>query len=151
MQETGILQLKERSLDQLKAKYEELFGQKTVSNHKVYLWRKIAYRMQEIEFGGLSANVKQKLEELIKKYDPANNVQLRPKSDQSESKVRSSRLDRRLPIPGSVITKKYRGQTLLVKVLENGFEYNGKIYKTISAVATDIAGVHWNGYMFFGL
>ena len=58
--------------------------------------------------------------------------------------------DRRLPIPGSIITKNYKGTKLEVKVLVNCFEYNRKIYKTISAVASDITGQHWNGYIFFG-
>lgn len=147
-----IMALKELPLSELEKKYEEVFeGKKAPSNNKVYIWRKIAYRLQELEFGGLSEEAKKKLDELIQKYDPANNVLLRPESEESAVLKKSSLMpDRRLPIPGSIITKNYKGTKLEVKVLENGFEYNGKIYKTISAVASDITGQHWNGYLFFG-
>ena len=147
-----IMALKEMTLGELEKKYEVVFdGKKAPSNNKVYLWRKIAYRLQELEFGGLSEEAQKKLDELIQKYDPANNVLLRPESEQSAVLKKSSLMpDRRLPIPGSIITKNYKGNKLEVKVLENSFEYNGKIYKTISAVASEITGQHWNGYLFFG-
>jgi len=148
-----ILTLKEKSLEELKAIYEELFPiQQIFSNNKVYLWHKIVYRMQETEFGGLSSEAKIKLEELIQKYDPVNNIFLRPESVRPPDSRRPSAIpDRRLPIPGSIITKNYKGQKIQVKVLEDGFEYNDKIYRTLSAVASEIGGQHWNGYLFFGL
>lgn len=59
--------------------------------------------------------------------------------------------DSRLPAAGTVITKIYHGQTLEVKVLENGFEYQGKIYKSISRVAMEIVQRPISGYVFFGL
>lgn len=59
--------------------------------------------------------------------------------------------DHRLPEPGSIITKTYHGQSLEVKVLENGFEYQGKTYKSISRVAMDIVKRPISGYVFFGL
>ena len=93
---------------------------------------------------------KKKLDELIQKYDPANNVLLRPENIPVSRKP-SGTPDRRLPIPGSIITKNYKGRDIQVKVLENGFEYNGNIYRSLSAVASEIGGQHWNGYAFFGL
>ena len=59
--------------------------------------------------------------------------------------------DNRLPAPGSIITKNYRGNTIEVKVLENGFEYQGKTYKSISRVAMEIVKRPISGYVFFGL
>ena len=59
--------------------------------------------------------------------------------------------DSRLPAPGSIITKNYRGNTIEVKVLENGFEYEGKTYKSISRVAMEIVKRPISGYVFFGL
>lgn len=59
--------------------------------------------------------------------------------------------DSRLPAVGTVITKNYHGQTLEVKVLENGFEYQGKVYTSISRVAMDIVKRPISGYVFFGL
>ena len=59
--------------------------------------------------------------------------------------------DNRLPAPGSIITKTYRGKTIEVKVLENGFEYEGKVFKSISRVAMSIVKRPISGYVFFGL
>ena len=59
--------------------------------------------------------------------------------------------DRRVPLPGSAITREYKGGTLAVKVLPAGFEYEGEIYKSLSAVAKKITGSHCNGYHFFRL
>ena len=59
--------------------------------------------------------------------------------------------DNRLLAPGSVITKTYRGKTIEVKVLENGFEYEGKVFKSISRVAMTIVKRQISGYVFFGL
>lgn len=59
--------------------------------------------------------------------------------------------DNRLPAPGSILTKTYHGQTIEVKVLENGFEYQGKTYKSISRVVMEIVKRPISGYVFFGL
>jgi len=59
--------------------------------------------------------------------------------------------DDRLPPPGTVLTRKYKGETLQVLVLADGFEYAGEVYASLSAVAKAITGSHCNGYLFFRL
>ena len=59
--------------------------------------------------------------------------------------------DPRIPAPGTVITRDYKGRKLLVGVLDNGFEFEGSIYRSLSAVAKAATGAHWNGMLFFGL
>jgi len=146
---TQIMEIKEKSLAELKTKYEELFpGQQAPSNNKVFLWRKIAYRIQELEHGNISAEVQSKVQQLIQQFDPINNKALRP--DNVIDKQPKSR-DKRLPIPGTVIIKEYKGVKLEVKVLKSGFEYANKTYKSLSAIAKEITGAHWNGYLFFNL
>ncbi len=148
-----IMELKEKSLGDLKAKYEELFdGKKAPSNNKVYLWRKIAYRMQELEYGSVPAETQGKIQELITKYDPVNNKSLRP-DNASDNQIKKTRLsrDKRLPIPGTIVTKEYKGVILQVKILERGCEYNSKVYKSLTAIAKEVTGAHWNGYLFFGI
>ena len=148
-----IMGLKDKTLLELKAKYKELYGSETApSSNKVYLWRKIAYKLQEVEHGGLSAQAHGKIEEFIQKYDPVNNKALRPGSD-SDNKDKKSKLsrDKRLPIPGTIITKEYKGTSLEVKILEKGFEYNNKLYRSLTAIAKEVTSAHWNGYLFFGL
>jgi hypothetical protein len=148
-----IMELKEKTLGELKAKYEELFpGQNAPSNNKVFLWRKIAYRLQEQTYGGISAETQSKIQQLIQQYDPINNKALRPNlAAENQSKKNNLSRDKRLPIPGTVITKEYKGISLQVKVLDTGFEYNSKIHKTLTAIAKEITGAHWNGYLFFNL
>jgi hypothetical protein len=59
--------------------------------------------------------------------------------------------DPRLPMPGSLIVKKYKERTLVVKVLDNAFEYEGRRFTSLSAIAGEITGTRWNGFAFFGL
>jgi hypothetical protein len=101
------------------------------------------------DLAGLSAEAKTRLDQFIKAYDPINNKALRQNGagDASKGQIR----DRRLPIPGTVISKVYKGTVIDVKVLDKGFEYDGKVYRTLSAIAGAVTGQHWNGYLFFGL
>jgi hypothetical protein len=150
---TQIMELKEKSLGELQAKHQELFpDQPTPSNNKVYLWRKIAYRLQELEYGGISTKTQGEIQQLIQQYDPVNNKALRPDNSLKErpKKSKLSR-DNRLPIPGTVIIKEYKGIKLEVKILEFGFEYHNKVYKSLTAIAKEVTGAHWNGYLFFNL
>lgn len=57
----------------------------------------------------------------------------------------------RLPVPGNVITRMYKGHEIIVKVLDDGFEYRGRVYRSLTAIADEITGSHWSGYRFFGL
>ncbi len=144
-----IMALKNAPTEELLKRYKELYGEDATGTHKTYLWRKIAYKLQEQEHGGLSVKAKGKLKALIEEFDPINNKALRP--DKPMVSQQASVKDKRLPIPGTVITKEYKGANYQVKVLEKGFEYNAKIYKTLSAIAKEISGAHWNGYLFFNL
>ncbi len=143
-----IKALKEASLEELRNAYQEHFpGTKAASSNRTYLWRRIAHKAQELEEGGLSSSALKKLHVLMADYDPVNNLAFKLQAAHSGS----SRRDRRLPLPGTLITKQYKGTTIQVKTLEKGFEYEGKIYKSLTAIAKEITGAHWNGYLFFDL
>lgn len=146
-----IMGLREKSLAELQTKYKELFGQEPPSSNKVFLWRKIAYRLQELECGNVSQEAQGKIQELIKRYDPVNNTNIRPNNANGRAGKMNSSRDRRLPIPGTLITKEYKGKKCELKILEQGFEYNNKTYKSLSAIAKEVTGAHWNGYLFFNL
>ena len=70
---------------------------------------------------------------------------------QSVTGSTSASLDHRLPMPGTLLTRDYKGRTVVVKVLENGFEYDDQIHQSLSSVAKTVTGSHWNGFHFFGL
>lgn len=59
--------------------------------------------------------------------------------------------DRRLPLPGTLLVREYKGQSVVVKVLDEGFEYEGRRHKSLSTIAREVTGTKWNGFLFFGL
>jgi hypothetical protein len=103
--------------------------------------------------GGLLDEAKTQVIELIEKYDPVNNKALRPQVVSAGKSVVSIPFmrDKRLPIPGTIIHKKYKGQDIHVKVLDKGFEYKDKYYRSLTAIAYELSGAHWNGFSFFNL
>jgi hypothetical protein len=74
-----------------------------------------------------------------------------PADERTRMAVLRFKSDDRLPLPGTVITRTYKGETLHVKVLPHGFEFEGEVFKSLSAVAKAITGQHCNGYHFFRL
>ena len=146
-----IAVLERMSVDQLRGRYAEAFGEATSARHKQWLVRRIAWRLQALAEGGLSERARQRAREL------ANEADLRLSAPKIIEKAKTAlplspgRLDARLPIPGTVITRDYKGQTLQVRILDDGFEYEGASYKSLSAVAKAITGSHCNGYLFFRL
>lgn len=96
----------------------------------------------------LSPEAQERIDQLIKLYDPINNKVFRP---QIAAPSLITKRDRRLPVTGSLLKRKYKGRVIMVKVLEKGFEYEGKIFKNLTSIAEKITGKHWSGYEFFGL
>ena len=141
---------------ELRERYAEVFSEASRSGHKEWLIKKIIWRIQANAEGGLSERAKRRALEL------ANDADLRTKAPRTEKqmlpmvatpvrRVLPERQDRRLPIPGTVISRPYKGQSLHVAVLADGFEFEGETYKSLSAVAKKITGSHCNGYLFFRL
>jgi hypothetical protein len=137
---------------QLRARYAEVFGETTAANNKVWLIRRIAWRLQALAEGDLSERARRRAEEL------ANDADLRlspPRAKRAEAPPAEAapavdlRRDGRLPPPGSVLARVYRGETLQVRVLADGFEFEGAVYPSLSAVAKAITGSHCNGFLFF--
>jgi hypothetical protein len=145
---TQVLALEQMSVDELQAKYKQLFGDnEPIMANKSHIVRRIVYRLQELEYGELNQQAQDKLASLTQELDPVNNKNARPRNVARNPANR----DRRLPIPGTILTKEYKGTTISVKVLEKGFEYNQKVYKSLSSIVKEVTGAHWNGYLFFNL
>jgi hypothetical protein len=142
--------LRDMTVAELREVYQQAFGEATRSRHKDFLRKRIAWRLQANEYGGLSERALRRAEEL------ANESDLRlvaPKTGVGRTVVGSFKPthDRRLPMPGAVITRDYRGRTVSVTVLDEGFAYEGAVYRSLTAVAKAMTGSHWNGYLFFGI
>jgi hypothetical protein len=149
-----IQTLKGATLLEIQKRYNELFNvTEPPCANKPYLIKKIAYKLQEMAYGGLSDEAKMQIIDLIEKYDPINNKALRPQVVSAGKSVVSIPFmrDKRLPIPGTVIHKIYKGQDIHVKVLDKGFEYKDKYYRSLTAIAFELTGAHWNGFSFFNL
>jgi len=148
-----IAALTRMSLAELRAKYGDLFGGRpSRSGHRRFLIRRIAWRIQELAYGGLSEEAGRRLEELAAETDPLRRYALRKKEGPGPGGSRARRrVDRRLPRPGTVLTRRYAGRVVAVTVLEKGFEFDGRTYRSLSAVAREVTGAHWNGFLFFNL
>lgn len=140
---------------ELRSKHVEAFGEPTRSGNRDYLIKRIAWRLQANAYGDLSERARQRAEEL------ANDADLRttaPKARRTEDRPALTRQtsvafdsDSRLPLAGSCLRRHYKGREIVVRVLPKGFEHEGEVYRTLSAVAKAITGTHWNGYHFFRL
>jgi len=139
---------------QLRARYAEVFGETTPAHNKTWLIRRIAWRLQALAEGDLSERAQRRAEELANDADLRMNPP-RPRADTPRVAEPASAIvplrDRRLPPVGSVLARVYRGQSVQVRVLADGFEYEGRIYPSLSAVAKHITGTHCNGFLFFRL
>ncbi|MBC8450730.1 DUF2924 domain-containing protein [bacterium] len=145
--ERQIEELGDMSAAELREQYREVFGEETRSRHKGFLRKRITWRLQANAEGGLSERARRRAAELA---DEADLRLLAPVSRGLASRRAPSR-DRRLPMPGTVLMREYRGRKVAVTVLDVGFEHGGTVYRSLTAVARAITGTHWNGYHFFGL
>ena len=132
---TQLAALRTMQAPELKVKWRELYDSEPPPFNRSFLESRLAYRIQEIAYGGLNPDILKRIEAL---------------KDGAEKYKPNSINDSRPPI-GAILVREHRGVEHRVKVLHNGFEYQGKNYRSLTAVASHIAGVHWNGPMFFGL
>jgi hypothetical protein len=153
--EKEVAAMERMTVDQLRAKYAEAFGEPTNGRHKEWLIKRIAWRMQANAEGDLSERARRRAMELANDADLRTTAprQRRPAPDAGErtktvaTKFRAG--DELLP--GTIIKREYKGQMIRVTVLAEGFEYLGERYKSLTAVAKAVTGKHWNGFHFFGL
>ncbi len=154
-----VAALRRMTVGELRAQYREVYGEETRSGNKDWLWKRIAWRIQELEYGGLSERAKRRAGELANELDIRSRVPCGAFDDTPGGKRKIVRLsasglathDRRLPMPGTIINREYKGNIYQVKVLEDGFEYEGRVVNSLSAIAKEITGSHWNGFKFFNL
>ena len=137
-------------VEQLRARYREVYGEESSSGHKQHLVRRIGWRLQVLAQGDLTERAERRAREIANDADLKTQVP-RVWAGSAGTSVPTSRRDRRLPVAGTVLRRRYRERTVEVKVLAEGFEYEGQRYESLSAVARAITGTRWNGLLFFGL
>jgi len=153
-----VQELGRMTVGELKEKYLDVFGEETRSYHKEFLRKRIAWRLQSLSEGDLSERARRRAEEL------ANDADLRIRTPRDPYKYGSAEMrsrtiggrlnpsrDSRLPLPGTLLVREFRHKTVVVKVLDEGFEYEDRRFKSLSAIAREVTGNKWNGFVFFGL
>ena len=120
---------------ELKQIWRELFNCEPPGFSRNYLISRLAYRIQELQFGGLKPSTRAKLDTLANALDP--------------KAARQRVVDR--PVVGTQLVREFQGREYTVTVLADGFEWHGRRYRSLSAVANAITKSRWNGWAFFGL
>ncbi len=141
----------------LRQRHLELFGEAPQSFHRQFLVRQIAWRLQAKVEGGLDEETRQYALAIARDCPHATRIEQNAArrqngaSPDARAAVRLSRRDERLPMPGSLLVREIGGETHVVKVLRDGFDYGGRVFRSLSAIAQEITGTKWNGFRFFGL
>ena len=126
-----------KSATELKQMWRDLYDREPPAYNRQFLIKRLAYRLQELAYGGLSAQAEVKLKAL---------------AEEEEDRLRG-KAPRRIarPIAGTRLVREWKGIEHHVTVLDNGFEYQGRKYTSLSAIARAITGTRWNGPLFFGM
>ena len=130
-----IMSLQDKKIQELKALWEKMFDHPPAISSREYMIAKIAYRIQELAYGGVDEATKDKIQAAareIKRHKAACSKKFRP-------------------MIGTKIMKEYKGRVIEVLVVQDGFSYAGEIYKSLSSIAIRITGTKWNGLKFFGV
>jgi hypothetical protein len=130
--------LKTMTLPELKAEWRTLFGAEPPGYNRRYLESRLAYRIQELAYGGLKPETRKRLEVLGEQFADRNITSRRIRHDA-------------MPIAGTRLIREYQGVEHTVTVLADGYEWQGRPYRSLSAVARAITGTRWNGLVFFGI
>jgi Protein of unknown function (DUF2924) len=145
-----VAALQRLTVGQLRQRFAELFGEATPASNRTWLVKRIAWRIQALAEGDLSERARRRAAELACDAD----LRLNPPRSKStapplEPVSVPAPIDHRLPPPGTILTRPYKGQQLHVQVLTDGFAFAGTVYPSLSAVAKAITGSHCNGFLFF--
>lgn len=130
--------LKGASAPVLKARWRELFDTEPPAYNRRFLESRLAYRIQELAYGGLSRETTERLRAMAEQY--AN-------QKPADRKARPPLC----PVAGTKLIREWEGVEHCVTVRHDDFEYLGRPYKSLSSVARQITGTNWNGWVFFGL
>jgi hypothetical protein len=139
--------------------YLELYGEPTRSRNRDYLRKRLAFRVQELHEGGLSAAACELIARLGETLPERWRIRLRQPTEPDAPPPEAEPVvlrpteprDPRIPPPGTWIQRAHGGREHRVFVRHDGFEYEGVNFKTLTAVARHITGTAWNGFTFFGL
>lgn len=152
-----VARLNEMTVGQLLREFMRLTGEENRTRNKAYLVKRIVWRKQALAEGDISERARQRAAELANEADlrvraPRGTFDPPRPAEPRRTLVRSFiPRDNRLPAPGGILRRNYKGKDIEARVVDGGFRCEGKTYKSLSAIARDITGTNWNGFDFFGL
>jgi len=138
-----IAELRALPVSDLIARYEAVFGQLPRVRHREFLWKRIAWKIQEQRFGGLSSVARDRLESLIAEIDIPIEERTRTATGRLQARPTATTV--------ATIMKTWRGTEFRATPVDGGYDVNGVVHRSLSAAAFAITGVKWNGRLFFGL
>lgn len=144
------------TVNELREKFGEVLGYATGSRNRMFLIRKITWGIQAREWGDISPQARKRAHDLadlrfLRTRLPKDmKVPMADKGSTAKKQVNLSR-DPRIPMPGCILTKDWNDRRIEVRVTDEGFEYEGRAYRSLSAIAKEVTGTNWNGFNFFGL
>jgi len=151
---TIVRTLEQMTVPQLRARYAEVFGEPTRARHKRHLIKRIVWRTQALREGDLSERARRRAAQLASDAELRLTAPASAKAPDSGTVVTSAFESGRpasFPKPGAVLRREYKGRAIIVRVLPRGFDYEGEVYRSLTAIAQKVTGAHWNGVSFFGL
>ncbi len=147
-----IAALRRMTVAELQEQWFRLYGASARSRNKCYLWKCLSWRLQELQHGGLSDRAEQRIEELAPDSFVRGRTPTQAVATLDPQPILRPRRDARLPTPGTVLTKLYKNRELRAVIREEGVEFDGSMFGSLTALAKQITGCKSiNGKLFFGL
>ncbi|MBF0418158.1 MAG: DUF2924 domain-containing protein [Magnetococcales bacterium] len=125
------------TITDLKKMWADLHTTEPPPYNRVFLVKRLAYRLQELSLGGLSAPTEKRMEQIVEEEALPPQERKRPPGEKL--------------LPGTQLLREWKGAEHRCTVLEDGFEYQGRKFNSLSAIANFITGTKWNGLVFFGM
>jgi hypothetical protein len=138
-----IADLERRSLAELQDRWRQLCGTEPPRYNREFMVRRLAYRLQELAHGGLRHETRDQMNQLLEDagYNELGGL----------TAGAGPQAHRDQPMPGTRLIREWDGRRYEVTAVDGGFEFEGRRYRSLSAIAKAITGTHWNGRAFFGL
>lgn len=139
-----IADLGRLSAQDLQDRWRELYGSEPPGYNRTFLTKRLAYRLQELAHGGLSDTTRSQMAAVLRGAGLSEDGAV-------PGNGRQGKRDRDLPLTGTRLVREWNGRRYEVTVVAGGFEFEGRRYRSLTAITKAITGTHWNGRAFFGL
>lgn len=140
-----IADLNNLSHGDLQALWCTLYGKEPTATNRRYLIKRLAYRIQELAYGGLSERAYKMMDDILDTHG------FDEYGGKSDARRREQKRKEGIPVAGTRLIREWNGRAYEVIVTHGGFEYEGRLFRSLTAITKAITGTHWNGRAFFGL